>query len=365
MPARASPTAAATASTSARSAHSCRTFHDVDVERGAREAYDALQRARFDHARSRAKVHSPEAAALLREAGTSTPSCGGSARPSRNAGAAARTLHARTRRRPLPASSAQHCNRFFGSEAVGTYCNHPVEGLRHLTCATPPRGTPTGELQPQLIIQPAAQPHVDWCEDHAPESHEINVAGTRNVALRRAGRRAYVFFSTDYVFKGDSGPYREMQPQPPTSTATTSWSEQIIADTLDGLPHRASVWRLRRRTTRQELRDGLLARPAREPMNVPPISGATRLRRQPGAGRTGIGARRIAGSITIVGRSIWTVVSFARLACVVFGLDSSFVRARTTAELGQRAPRPLRGGLDTRRRAVLSTELLAPRQDWS
>ena len=56
-------------------------------------------------------------------------------------------------------------------------------------------------------------------------------------------------------------------------------------------------------------------------------------------------------------------VSFARLACDVFGLDPGFLQPRTTAELGQRAPRPLRGGLDAAKaRAVLSTPLLAPRQ---
>ena len=55
--------------------------------------------------------------------------------------------------------------------------------------------------------------------------------------------------------------------------------------------------------------------------------------------------------------------SFARLACEVFGLDPGFLRPRTTAELNQRAPRPLRGGLDAAKaRAVLATPLLAPRR---
>jgi hypothetical protein len=71
----------------------------------------------------------------------------------------------------------------FGSDAVGTYCAHPVEGLRQLDMrdgAAVQRLV--AEVRPGLIVQPAAQPNVDWCEDHEQESYDANVSGTRNVA---------------------------------------------------------------------------------------------------------------------------------------------------------------------------------------
>ena len=65
----------------------------------------------------------------------------------------------------------------------------------------------------------------------------------------------------------------------------------------------------------------------------------------------------------VVGPEYLDRLSFAQLVCRVFDVDPGFLRPHTTAELGQRAARPLRGGLDAAKaRAVLSTALLAPRQ---
>src|SRR5437879_10281055 len=83
----------------------------------------------------------------------------------------------------------------FGADAVGTYCEHPVEGLRPLDIRDPAAvDRLLAVLQPELILHPAAQPNVDWCEDHVAESHAVNVTGTGNVAAaaHRVGAR-YVF----------------------------------------------------------------------------------------------------------------------------------------------------------------------------
>ena len=118
----------------------------------------------------------------------------------------------------------------------GTYCTHPVDGLRQLDMrdvAAVQRLV--AEVRPELIIQPAAQPHVDWCEDHVQESYDINVAGTRNLAeaARAAGAR-YVFFSTDYVFDGAAGPYAEdAATDPPNVYGRHKLeAERLIAATL-------------------------------------------------------------------------------------------------------------------------------------
>src|SRR5215470_1227305 len=124
-----------------------------------------------------------------------------------------------------------------GLETIGTYCTHPVEGLRQLDIRDAEAvDRLVADVRPQLIIHPAAQPHVDWCEDHVQESYDANVAGTRHVATaaRAAGAR-YVFFSTDYVFDGHHGPYREdAPPHPPNVYGRHKWeAERTIAELLD------------------------------------------------------------------------------------------------------------------------------------
>jgi dTDP-4-dehydrorhamnose reductase len=69
------------------------------------------------------------------------------------------------------------------------------------------------------------------------------------------------------------------------------------------------------------------------------------------------------GILHVVGPDYLDRVSFARLACDTLGISDDFLRPMTTADLGQRALRPLRGGLDaSRARKLLSTPLLDARQ---
>jgi dTDP-4-dehydrorhamnose reductase len=257
----------------------------------------------------------------------------------------------------------------FGTDAVGTYCHNPVDGLDALDmrdAAAVERLL--HEVQPALVIHPAAQPHVDWCEEHVQESHDINVTGTGNVATaaRAVGAR-YVFFSTDYVFNGDSGPYREDAPPDPLNVYGRHKleAERLIADTLDDhvIVRVCGVYGFERRGKNFVM--GLLARGQRgEPMQVP----SDQWGNPTYADNLAVTVQELArspqrGIFHVVGPEYLDRLSFARLACDVFGLDPGFLRPRPTAELGQRAPRPLRGGLDAAKaRALLSTALLAPRE---
>ena len=256
----------------------------------------------------------------------------------------------------------------FGADAVGTYCNHPVEGLQPLDMRDATAvDRLVREVRPQLIIHPAAQPHVDWCEDHVAESHAVNVVGTRNVAAaaRAVGAR-YVFFSTDYIFNGGAGPYREdATPDPPNVYGRHKLeAERLIAATLDDylIVRVCNVYGVERQGKNFVM--GLLAKGRRgEPMNVPSDQWGN-----PTYGdNLAEAVKELAQSVHrgvyhVVGPEHMDRISFARLGCEVFGLDPSFLRPKTTPELGQRAPRPLRGGLDNAKaRAVLTTELLAPR----
>lgn len=78
-------------------------------------------------------------------------------------------------------------------------------------------GNVLAEFQPEVIINTAAHTQVDFCEDNQEECDAINVVAVRELANACAelGIRL-VHISTDFVFDGADGPYREGdEPNPP------------------------------------------------------------------------------------------------------------------------------------------------------
>lgn len=64
-------------------------------------------------------------------------------------------------------------------------------------------------IEPSVIFLTAAFTDVKQCETN-PEGAKVNVNGTKNVAdAVKAIHSKLVFFSTDYLFDGESGPYSE------------------------------------------------------------------------------------------------------------------------------------------------------------
>ena len=96
-------------------------------------------------------------------------------------------------------------------ESIGTYFSNPVTGQLHLDFTD---GSSVNrvlqEEKPDVVWLPAALPDVDRCEKDPDLSYRLNVKAPCQVgdACRDAGVKV-VFFSTDYVFDGTKGPYRE------------------------------------------------------------------------------------------------------------------------------------------------------------
>jgi dTDP-4-dehydrorhamnose reductase len=71
---------------------------------------------------------------------------------------------------------------------------------------------------PDVIVHCGALTHVDYCETHEEESYQKTVQSTINViALAKECKARMVYLSTDYVFDGEHGPYREDAPVNPLS----------------------------------------------------------------------------------------------------------------------------------------------------
>jgi dTDP-4-dehydrorhamnose reductase len=73
-------------------------------------------------------------------------------------------------------------------------------------------------MRPDIIVHSAALTDVDRCEREKDLAYKINVEGTRAIAeaARRAGSYL-IYISTDYVFDGQRGLYREEEETNPVS----------------------------------------------------------------------------------------------------------------------------------------------------
>ncbi|MCX8073860.1 MAG: NAD(P)-dependent oxidoreductase [Candidatus Binatia bacterium] len=243
----------------------------------------------------------------------------------------------------------------FAGQAIGTYFQHPKPGLLPLDIRDGQEvAKMVAEVRPAWIFVPAAQPHVDWCEDHPEESRDVNVQGPATVArVAHAHGARVLFFSTDYVFDGAAGPYSERAEPSPINV----YGEQKLA--AEGLVLAANPENLIVRvcgvygcewppknfvmTLLKRLRSGEEIRVPSDQWGTP-----TYVRDIARAVRCLVDAAQ-AGVWHVAAPDFLPRHEFARRVCAVFGLDPTRIQPTPTAALGQRARRPLRGGLQARR----------------
>lgn len=88
------------------------------------------------------------------------------------------------------------------------------------------------QVRPQLVIHLAAMADVGTAEREPERATAVNVAATATIAAlcEQHGARL-IFVSTEYVFDGEAGPYREDRtPKPNTQYGLTKWeAEQEVA----------------------------------------------------------------------------------------------------------------------------------------
>ena len=254
-----------------------------------------------------------------------------------------------------------------GHTAVGTHNQVPQPGTRFLDL------TDTGaterliaELNPDWVFCPAGLPAVDYCEDHPGEAFGANrdaPAAAARAAAKQGG--GFVYYSTEYVFDGTAGPYGEDDRVNPLSVYGRSKLEgerAVLADHKKALVVRTTVvygaepqgknfvYRLLRQARAGESTRAPIDQRS-SPTYNPDLAAAT-------LELVDRGAR---GLFHVAGPVVVDRYAFARTACEVFALDPRLVTPVTTAELGQRARRPLNAGLRIDRvRALVTTALRRP-----
>lgn len=72
------------------------------------------------------------------------------------------------------------------------------------------------KVEPEVIVHTAALTDVDKCEEDKNLAWKVNVKGTKNIAeLSRKHKAFLIYVSTDYLFSGEKGLYKERdEPDP-------------------------------------------------------------------------------------------------------------------------------------------------------
>lgn len=254
-----------------------------------------------------------------------------------------------------------------GHSVVGTYATVEQPGLRpcDLDDAASLR-TLMKEVEAKLVILAAGWTWVDGNEDDPEASFRRNCEHPLLLARLAADRGArFVTYSTDYVFDGSAGPYREEDATAPLNVygkAKEALERGLAELGTASLCLRTStvygpevqgknfVYQLVRR-----LREGLPFKVPTDqvacPSYSPDVAAATVALVDQGA----------SGIWHVAGPDALSREDFTRLACEVFDLDPSAVEYLPTSELAQKARRPLSAALDTSKLRAAGIEVCGVR----
>ncbi|MBI2940973.1 MAG: SDR family oxidoreductase [Chloroflexi bacterium] len=238
-----------------------------------------------------------------------------------------------------------------GLDVLGTYSSHPVPGLRQLDIRN--RAETRSLLlasRPSVVYLPAARANVDYCELHPEEGYAVNVLGVRHVvqAANEIGAKL-VFFSSDYIFDGRAGPYREGDPPNPICEYGRQklMAEHCVAlHARNYLVVRTTVVYGRERQRKnfiyrllETLRDGQVLRAPVDQVGSPTYA--------PNLAQTvvALALADAVGVFHVAGPERASRYEFACEAARAFGLDQDLIRPVATRELGQAAARPLDAGM--------------------
>jgi len=254
-----------------------------------------------------------------------------------------------------------------GHEARGTYAKHPAPDLAPLDLSDHASvARAVAAARSDWIFCPAGLSHVDYCEDHADEAMAANRDGPAAAARAAEALGAgFVYYSSDYVFDGVGGPFGEDHAPHPLCVYGRSKHEGeqavlaacrravIIRTSVVYGPERQEknfVYQLIRAC--REGREFRLAVDQRaSPSYNPDVALAS----------VELCERGLSGLWHLAGPEALDRYEFAALVCKVFGLDASRLSAVTTASLGQKARRPLDGGLEVgKAQGRLTARLRAP-----
>ncbi len=236
-------------------------------------------------------------------------------------------------------------------DVLGTFYSHPVDNLVHLDVTDKSEvDNVVNSFKPDVILYPAANPNVEYCEIHPEETWRVNVDGTANIVVMAKNIGAkLVYFSSDYIFDGKNGPYSEEDKPNPINVYGEQKlaSEKLIQENLEYyLIIRVTVVYGWERQGKNFVMWMIHTLKNNQTMRVPndQVGTPTYVNNMCKAVRELVEKGKV-GIYHVVGKDLTDRYSFARIATDVFSLNSDLLIPVSTSELGQKASRPLQAGL--------------------
>jgi dTDP-4-dehydrorhamnose reductase len=206
------------------------------------------------------------------------------------------------------------------------------------------------ELKPHAVFMPSGFTWVDGCEDQVERAMTVNALAPEAVAkeCRRLGA-GMVYYSTEYVFGENGGPFDEKAATDPLGVYAKSKLEgeqRVLAACPDALILRTTVVYGPEPQGKNAIYQVIKNLAAGKAMTQPSdqVTSPTYNRDLARASvelleLTETGVWNVAGS-ELIDRA-----AFARMAAAVFGLEAGLLTSMPTAAMKQKAKRPLGAGL--------------------
>ncbi|HEY9867353.1 MAG TPA: SDR family oxidoreductase [Candidatus Obscuribacterales bacterium] len=251
----------------------------------------------------------------------------------------------------LVGSHVLHTCQQRGWNVMGTYHNVPQSGLipLEITDETSVKSLIT-QSQPEVVFLPAFLSNVDYCEQNPEETDQINIVGSLNVAqaTREVGAK-FVFYSSDYVFNGENGPYQEIdEPDPICVYGRQKLEvEQKISELLDDYLICRIAWVYGQEKQGKNFVLRLISTlKNHQTIRVPQDQiGSPSLANDIAEASCRFIEVEAKGLFHTTGSDCINRYQFAVKIAEMFGLDADLIIPVNTSQLNQVAPRPLKCGM--------------------
>lgn len=254
-----------------------------------------------------------------------------------------------------------------GLQAVGTYRQHPYPGLVPLDTANLDQTRRLlDETRPDVVFYPAGFTWVDGCERDPARAYAENLDQPLAVARASLEKKAkFVAFSTDYIFDGRDGPYDESAPPNPLSVYGRAKldAEKALLDTLgDLLLTVRTTWVYGPERQGKNFAYQLARTLSENRPLVCPSDQWSNPSYGPDVARSVVELvlQGASGLIHVAGPECVSRPQFALEIASAFGFKPTSITEKTTSELAQTAPRPLRSGLLCKRLDSLLPSSMRP-----
>jgi dTDP-4-dehydrorhamnose reductase len=208
-------------------------------------------------------------------------------------------------------------------------------------------------VKPDVVVHAATLTDVDKCELNKELAWKINVEGTKNIleAAKSAGS-FLIYISTDYVFNGEKGNYKESDKPDPINYygLTKLKAEELVKAQAEYFIARPSViygstpaagkvnfalWLI------DTLGKGERVKIVTNQWNTPTLN--TNLAEM----TMEVVERRLTGTFHLCGATRVSRFQFAELIAEAFGLDKSLIDPALSSQFKWPAKRPMDSSLDT------------------